>query len=251
MIEVEQQDEVAIVRMVHGKANALDLEFCRELEDTFVRLEKDADAVVLTGSRTMFSAGVDLLRALDEGAPYLERFIDTLSSFCQSIFAFSKPMIAAVNGHAIAGGCVVACMADRRLMASGSARIGVPELLVGVPFPAAPLEIMRWVIPPRYIGEVLYGGATYEGPAAMERGLIDEIVPSEELMAQSVVAARTLAGLAADAFRLTKRQLRQPSLDRMRLAAGDLDDEVRRVWCRPDTLAVIQEYVSRTFKRSG
>jgi enoyl-CoA hydratase len=197
----------------------------------------------------MFSAGVDLLRVLDEGASYVEKFIDTLSVFCESIFAFSKPLVAAVNGHAVAGGCVLACMADRRLMASGNVRVGVPELLVGVPFPAAPLEIMRLVIPPRHLGEVLYGGATYEGQAAIDRGLIDDVVPADELMTRSVVAARTLAGLAPDAFRLTKRQLRQPSLDRMRMAAESLDDEVRRVWSRPDTLEAIRVYVSRTFKR--
>jgi enoyl-CoA hydratase len=250
MIHVDQRDDITVVRLQHGKANALDLELCQHLHATFDELAAQARAVVLTGRGGIFSAGVDLLRVLDGGPAYVEQFIGALSGFCEAIFTFPKPLVAAVNGHAIAGGCVIACMADRRLMAQGPGRIGVPELLVGVPFPAAPLEAMRFVVPPQHFGEVIYGGATYEPTAAMERGLVDEVVQREELLDRAVQAAASLAALAPPAFQLTKAQIRRPAVERMRVGAAEHDAAVREVWATPDTLTAIRDYVSRTFKRS-
>jgi len=250
MIHVDQRDGITLVHLQHGKANLLDVELCQHLQTAFDELAGEARAVVLTGQGGIFSAGVDLLRLLDGGPAYIEQFLDTLKGFCETIFSFPKPLVAAINGHAIAGGCVVACMADRRLMAQGSGRIGVVELLVGVPFTAAPFEVMRFAVPPQYFCEVLYGGTTYEPTAAMERGLVDEVVPPEELLDRAVQTAAAFAQLAPRAFRLTKAQIRHPAVDQIRRGAAEFDAAVREIWARPDTLAGIREYVSRTFKRS-
>ena len=71
-------------------------------------------------------------------------------------------MVAAINGHAIAGGCVLGCTADYRIMAKQPGRIGVPELLVGVSFPTVALEIMRFAAAPQYFESLIYGGATLD-----------------------------------------------------------------------------------------
>lgn len=247
MIDVSIRDEVAIVMLEHGKANTLDLELCRHVSAELDALTATARALVLTARGTIFSAGVDLLRVLNEGADYTREFLGALTAFCETVFAFPKPLVAAINGHAIAGGCVLACMADRRLMASGSGKIGVPELLVGVPFPAAPLEVLRFAVPSRHFPEIVYMGATYEPRAAVERGLVDEVVPAADLLDRAVAAARDLAALPTEAFSLTKRQVRGPAVERMR-AAGALDAEVIEIWARPETKAAIRDYVSRTFK---
>src|ERR1700722_9898216 len=85
-------------------------------------------------------------------------------------------LVAALNGHAIAGGCVLACCADRRIMAQGSGRIGITELLVGVPFPALAFEIVRFAVPARYLPEFTFGAATYDTDAALQRGCVDAVV---------------------------------------------------------------------------
>src|SRR6185503_562333 len=115
---------VAVVTMVHGKANALDIEFCEAIATQFDKLrDASARAVVLTGQGRMFSAGVDLLRLSDGGAPYVRRFLPALHRLFEAVFFFPKPVVAAVNGHAIAGGCVLECCADKRIAARGNSRI--------------------------------------------------------------------------------------------------------------------------------
>ena len=141
MIAVEDHGDIAVVTLAHGKANTLDIEFCEAIAARFDDLRTaPAKAVVLTGQGRMFSAGVDLLRLSEGGAAYVRRFLPALHRLYSAVFFFPKPVVAAVNGHAIAGGCVLECCADRRIAARDGGRIGVTELLVGVPFPplAAP-----------------------------------------------------------------------------------------------------------------
>jgi enoyl-CoA hydratase len=191
VIEVASQDDVAILRMVDGKANAMSIEFCETVTARFGELSH-AGAVVITGNGRIFSAGVDLLRLLDGGVPYIREFLPALSTMLTTVFSHPRPVVAAINGHAIAGGCVLACAADRRLMAREAGRIGVTELLVGVPFPPTAMEIMRCAAVPQYFEEAIFSGATYPPPQAMERGLVHEVVEPHELLDRAVVAARSL-----------------------------------------------------------
>ena len=88
----------------------------------------------------------------------------------QALFAFPKPVVAAVNGHAIAGGCILVCAADWRLMAREPGRIGIPELLVGVPFPVVPLEIMRFATQASQLQALAYRGLTLAAGDALHNG---------------------------------------------------------------------------------
>jgi enoyl-CoA hydratase len=163
-----------------------------------------------------------------------------------TVFSHPKPVVAAVNGHAIAGGCVLACAADRRLMVREGARIGVTELIVGVPFPAAAMEIMRCAIAPHLFEDTILTGATYEPRDALGRGLVDETLEPELLLDQAIAAARMLAALPPSVFALTKRQTRQPALERLDRVGGSIDAAVEEIWTEPETLERIREYVSRT-----
>jgi enoyl-CoA hydratase len=249
MIEVSSGGEVAIVRMAHGKANAMSVEFCEALTGWLDELRaSSARAAVITGTGRIFSAGVDLLRLLDGGPPYIERFLPALNRMFATVFTYPKPIVAALNGHAIAGGCVLACACDRRLMAREGGRIGVTELLVGVPFPATAMEIMRSAAAPQCFEELIFGGATYLPEDGVARGLVDEVVAAEVLLDRAIAAAQTLAALSPAAFALTKRQTRQLALERMQ--REELEGEVVRIWTAPATLERIRDYVSRTFKKA-
>jgi enoyl-CoA hydratase len=127
LISIDQHEAVSVVRMEHGKVNVLDLELLHALTDAFERLT-DAGAVVLTGAGRAFSAGVDLRRILDEGREYTAAFLPALSAIFRMIFEHLRPVVAAVNAHAIAGGYVLVAACDWRLMSAGS--IGLTELLV-------------------------------------------------------------------------------------------------------------------------
>jgi enoyl-CoA hydratase len=250
MIDISEQGEIAVVTMRHGKANAMDVEFCEVIAARFEELKKSkVKAVVLTGEGKIFSAGVDLVRALDGGADYFHKFLPALSKAFVTVFFFPRPVVAAINGHAIAGGCVLACCADRRLMAKGAIRIGIPELLVGVPFPTIALELMRFTIASRFLQDVFLTAATYLPEEALPRGLTDEIVEPGDLMNRAVEAAEHFAAIRTDAFAITKLQLRQLVADRCASEAKHFEDAVNELWCTPEALERIRAYVSRTFKK--
>ena len=145
---------------------------------------------------------------------------------------------------------MLACAADYRLMAQQTGRIGVPELLVGVPFPTIALEIMRGAVAPHHLPSLLYRGAMVDPADAVERGLVDAIVDPGTLMEQAVAAAESLASLPPLAFALTKRQVREPVMKRVREDGPKFDMAVQELWESPTTLAAIRAYVARTFKRS-
>jgi len=250
MIELSKRGGVTIMALAHGKANALDVELCDAIAAEFDRLRNaSARAVVLTGRNRMFSAGVDLIRLSEGGAPYVRRFLPALHRLYESVFFFPKPVVAAINGHAIAGGCILQACADKRIAARDGGRIGVTELLVGVPFPALPFEIMRATTPPRYLADDMYSGATFTPDVALTRGLVDELVDPASLLDRSIAAAEAMATLSLKAFAQTKQQIRQPVLDALDRHGNRIDAPAMEIWAAPDTLARIRDYVARTFKK--
>jgi len=224
----------------------MSLDFCEALTARFAALSS-ARAVVLTGTGTIFSAGVDLVRLLEGGAPYIRKFLPTLSTMLVTVFSHPAPVIAAINGHAIAGGCVLACAADRRVMASNGSRIGVTELLVGVPFPPAAIEIMRCATAPQFFAEAIFGGATYSPIEAVGRCWVHDLVESEALLDRALDAASALAALPAKAFALSKRQTREPALERMQ--NREVDAAIEQIWTAPETLQRVRDYVARTLRK--
>jgi enoyl-CoA hydratase len=126
----------------------------------------------------------------------------------------------------------------------------VPELAVGVPFPALPLEIMRFATPPQMLQELVYRAKTYTPGDALARGLVDEIVPASTLIDHTCQIAATLAAIPQEAFRITKRALRQPVIDRLAATGAELDEEVRRFWVSEGAVAAIERYLAKTIPKT-
>jgi enoyl-CoA hydratase len=250
MIDIKTQAGIAVLTLTHGKANALDIELCEALTARIQELRgSDAKAAVLIGQGKIFSAGVDLIRLSEGGAAYVRKFLPTLHKLYDTVFYHPKPVVAAINGHAIAGGCVLACCADRRIMTREGGRIGVTEMLVGVPFPALAFEIVRFAVPPRYLSEFTLSGATYETNTALQRGWIDEVAEPGELIEDAIAVAQELALLSPAAFAQTKMQIRQAVTERMAQSGEATDKAVTAIWTAPETLHYIRDYVARTLKK--
>jgi enoyl-CoA hydratase len=251
MIKSDTVDGIAVLTLTHGKANALDIELCDALAARFAELRRSGEkAVILTGQGKIFSAGVDLKRLSSGGADYIRQFLPALHRLYEAVFFHPKPVVAAINGHAIAGGCVLACCADRRIMAREAGRIGVTEILVGVPFPALAFEIVRASVPPRYLPEFTLSGATYATDEALKRGWVDELAEPEDLMDDAMAVAEELSLLSPAAFAQTKMQIRQPVVERLQKSGKTTDDAVIEIWAAPATLAYIRNYVAQTLGKS-
>src|SRR5215813_9855417 len=246
MIELSQHEGILTLRLTHGKASALDVELLDALLRELDGVGEEVRALILTGTGSIFSAGVDLFRLTRDGADYIRHFLPLLSRFLRTLFAFPRPVVAAVNGHAIAGGCVIALAADARLMAEGDGRIGLPELLVGVPFPAAALEVVRFAVPGERLQSLIYTGRTLSPREALGAGLVDEVVTPDALAARAQEVARQLALIPPPVYRLTKQSLRAEALERIERAGEQPDRAALEVWSAAETHAQIREYLRRT-----
>ncbi|WP_290057728.1 enoyl-CoA hydratase/isomerase family protein [Amycolatopsis solani] len=244
-ITLESHQDIAVLRIDHGGGNTLDTDSCREL---VLRLEEaeQARAVVLTGTGRVFSAGVDLKRIDDGGASYVAQFLPLLSDALLAVFGSPRPVVAALNGHAIAGGAVLAAACDHRVLGGGT--IGVTELLVGVPFPLAALEILRCAYGTAPLPSLTYSGETRGGEDALAAGLVDELAPPEEVLERALAVAARLGELPAEAFAHTKAQIRQPFHERIAEYRHAADPEVERLWQAPAALAAVKSYVDRVLR---
>ena len=205
-------------------------------------------AVIITGTGSSFSAGVDLFRLVKEGPDYARRFLPVLDQFLSVTLAFPKPVVAAVNGHAIAGGCILAAACDRRIMVEGNGRIGIPELAVGVPVPALPLQIMAARVADGPLRDLVFTGRTVEVDEAKAMGLVDEKCPNGMLIDRAIETALRLAASPAQAFALTKEAFYTPILERTN-QLSEHNDFVVNEWLQQHTYDTIRAYLDRTIRR--
>jgi enoyl-CoA hydratase len=239
MLEVEQRSGVTVLRMCHGKVSALDLELLQAITAALGEMPEAAPAVI-TGTGSAFSAGVDLRRIVAGGPGYAAEFLPALTAAFLAIFDHPGPVVAAVNGHAIAGGCVIAAACDVRLMSQGS--IGLAELSVGVPFPVSAMEIMRYAVGPA-AGRLALGAPLLDPAGARSIGLVHDVVAPEALLDLAVGQAGAMGRTPAEVFSFTKRQLQQPA--RERIAARGDDDAVLAMWSSAATRDRISAYLEQ------
>ena len=244
MFDITRGESAVTLQMSYGKVNAMDIEFCQAIHAELSKLGQDdqCKAVVIRGSGKVFSAGIDLKRWLVEPADYVAPFIDELERLFQTVFCFDKPVVAAINGHAIAGGCMLAGACDFRVI-ERQAKIGIPEMRVGVPLPTTAIEIMRFKAKSSAFESVISGGATFVGPEAVEVGLADVSCESTHLNAEVAAAIERLCCIPQQTFSLTKRQARNPVMRIIRESTSELREEFLSIWCSPETRASVQSYV--------
>ncbi|MGH7849530.1 MAG: enoyl-CoA hydratase/isomerase family protein, partial [Thermodesulfobacteriota bacterium] len=188
-----------------------------ELRDVFLELARDTGirAVILTGKGSFFSFGFDIPGFMDYPKEAFHRFIMSFSDLVQRIFVFPKPVIAALNGHTVAGGCVLAIACDRRVMVTGKAKIALNELTLGASVFTSIAEILKFTVGPRKAQLLLYTGKMNSAEEALTLGLVDKVVSEEDINDAAVSAARELAGWDVFAFGSVKRLLRKDALDRI------------------------------------
>ena len=243
MLTTEDRGDVTVVRIEHGRVGAMDAELLDALTDAVRACDR---ALVLTGTGSAFSAGVDLRRILDGGRPYTEKFLTALSRMFRAVFDHPRPTVAAVNGHAIAGGCVLALACDVRLMSGG--RIGLSELAVGVPFPTSALEIVRHALGTN-AGRAVLRAETVGPEQALALGMVHEVVPADALLPRALELAAELATRAPEAYRLAKTQLHRPADEAIAATTAEDDAAVLAGWTSEDTRRRIETALDALTRR--
>ncbi|MBS2029054.1 MAG: enoyl-CoA hydratase/isomerase family protein [Deltaproteobacteria bacterium] len=231
-LTLEKREGLGFIHLDDAKANAIQDEFLTQLDTTLDACERDPDlsAVVLAGRDGFFSAGLDLklLPTLNEAD-----FKKTLEHLCATttrLFTFPKPVVAAITGHAIAGGAVLALGADIRVAAEGTYRIGLSEVAIGVPLPSFIVEIARETVPAAAIIPVCLHGTLVPPEEALRMGIVQEVGPLEQVREKAAAQARRLGQLKPSAYQSTKRRIRMAAAERGRAAFSTEIDEFMRAF---------------------
>jgi enoyl-CoA hydratase len=235
VLKTYDRDGVTVVELDHGPVNALDLELLRALTAT---VERADSPVVLTGAGRIFSAGVDLRRIVEGADSYVADFLTALARAFLAVFTHPRPTVAAINGHAIAGGCLFALCCDTRVMAAG--KIGLTELAVGVRFPRSGLEIVRYALGAAS-GRVVLRADTVDRDEALRLGVIDEITEPAVLLGRAVALASQLGSYPAAVYAATKCDLQRPVLEAIN-AGGDA--AVTAAWSSPETRQLLTDQLA-------
>jgi enoyl-CoA hydratase len=224
-IATDVEEGVAIVSMERPPANAIDIALLEQLARTLHEIEQRADvaAMVLTGVGKVFSAGLDLKLVPTYSRTQQNELLQVLNHALYKLYALAIPTVAAVNGHAIAGGLVLALACDMRVAVDGGALFGLTEVRAGVPCPVAAMAVVKAELPPATKRELVLGGKNHDPTRALKLGIFDELQPVGQVLARSKVLARELAEAPKQSYGRIKRQLRHEALAEIERAQGSND----------------------------
>ena len=238
---IEWRDGLALVRLTCGKANALNPRSLAALERALDEATGGgARGIILTGYERFFSAGLDLVDLYGLERDAMDAFMAWFDAIMLRVFTYPRPVVAAVGGHAVAGGAVLALACDARVTGADAGRFGLNEIRLGVPFPASALEIIRHAVPAASVEEVLYGGELFDPGEALARGLATDLVHGDAVEAARQVCAR-LAAAPSGAFETIKTALKGPAVERARVTLGPLRRAFVDAWYAPEARRRIGE----------
>jgi enoyl-CoA hydratase len=248
MIRVESTDGIALVRFERPPANAIELESATALEETLGRLEADGGtrAVVLTGHGEFFSAGLDLKVVPAYGAEEQRAMVMAINRLVGRLYALELPAVAAVNGHAIAGGLVVVLACDFRIGRQGPYRLGLTETRAAVPYPAAAMTVVTSELGPAVARRRVLLARNGTPEDALADGVLDELAPGDAVVPRALDVARELAALPRVAYARIKRQLRARALERIGDVLATGADPLVTGWLAAETASAAAEVLGRT-----
>ncbi|TMA52554.1 MAG: enoyl-CoA hydratase/isomerase family protein [Deltaproteobacteria bacterium] len=237
MIRVESTDGIALVRFERPPANAIELESATALEETLARLEADpaTQAVVLTGHAEFFSAGLDLKVVPTYGPEQQRAMVMAINRLIGRLYGLGIPAVAAVNGHAIAGGVVVVLACDFRIGRRGPYRLGLTETRAAVPYPVAAMTVVTTELSPAVARRAVPLARNGTPENALADGILDELETGDAVLSRALAVARELAALPRSAYASIKRQLRAPALERIGNVLATGSDPLVVGWLAPET----------------
>jgi enoyl-CoA hydratase len=212
-VAYSEREGIAQIVLDDGKVNAMSQAFFDRLNAALDRAERgDGSALVVVGRPGHFSAGLNIKLLPTLPRDEVTRTLVTFGRTLLRVWTFPRPTVAAVTGHAVAGGALLAFACDRRFVADGAFRIQMNETLIGLPLPSWAIAICESVMPARCHNEALLHGKPYTPGEALACGMIDDVVAPTDVVARACAAASALSALDRQAYAISKQRLRSRSV---------------------------------------
>lgn len=250
-IKVTIKDHLALLTLDRGRSNALNREMITELNDMLNNISADPliAGVIITGKENFFSAGLDLIELYNYSEEEAESFWHLFLKFIANITAFKKPLVAAINGHSPAGGCVIALACDYRVMAEGKAIIGLNEVPVGIIVPNSIFSLYAFWLGKANASRSLLEGKLFTPEEALQIGLVDELVNPASILTAAERRIRKYMGMERNTWEQSKLNIRQDLI-----AATNADQtaalkEMLKQWWSPATRNILKTIIDNLQKK--
>ncbi len=207
-LQIESHDKVIILKLNRGITNAINLELINELGGIIEKATADSNVngiVVTSSNEKFFSIGFDIPELFGLSKEDFGNFYGAFNQLSIALYTLPKPTIAAITGHAIAGGCILALCCDYRFIAEGRKLMGLNEIKLGVPIPYPADCILRSLVGTRNAREITDIGDFYEPEKLHQLGMVDKVLPVEKVLPESIKKAKHLGSFPAQAFEMIKR----------------------------------------------
>ena len=238
MIKVEHENKIIIAKLDRAITNALDLELINKLSSIIEQIKKDPDirGLILTSANDkFFSIGFDIPALYDLARKDFRVFYQTFNRLCIDLFSLPVPTMAAITGHAVAGGCIIALCCDYRYIASGKTKMGLNEVKLGVPIPYPVDRMLYHIVGHQTAREISDTGDFYEPDTLLAMGLVDKVISSKELMDAAITKVAALGDNPRDAFAMIKNNRVEPILAQIGSKLKEKEDAFLRAWYNEKT----------------
>jgi len=240
---VSKEDGIAAITICRGKVNAFNEPMIEEISSCFSDLERDESirAIILGGTGKFFSFGFDIPEFLSYSKDEFIRYLTGFTGLYTRIYLYPKPVVAALNGHTIAGACMLALACDYRIMVSGKAKISLNEITFGSSVFAGSVEMLRCLVGEKSAERILLTGSMYSAEEARSLGLVDELADDSHLQERAGKVAGDFARQDPVAFKSIKGLLRKPIAEKMTAGEERSIREFVDIWYSEQTWRKLQE----------
>jgi enoyl-CoA hydratase len=247
-IHVETTDRITLLTFNRPPANAIDLDLAEAVDETLGVIEDrdETDAIVITGEGSCFSAGLDLKAVPSYDRAQQLAMVMAVNRMFGRLYGLPIPTIAAVNGHAIAGGVILMLACDYRVGAESDYKLGLAEARVGVVYPVAAMAIVRSELAPATAKTMVLTARNYSPREALAMGVLDELQPAERLSARAIEVAREMAALPRSTYSRIKRSLRSQALALIDDAISNSNEPMLETWLSDETRIASAEALKKT-----
>ena len=237
-IEKELHGKVVILKLNRSVTNPINLELINHLSGQvkMAKDDKDIVGIVLTSANSkFFSIGFDIPELINSTRAEFKEFYHYFNLLCIDLYTFPKPIIAAITGHAVAGGCILTLCCDYRFIGEGKKLMGLNEIKLGVPVPYPADCILRQIVDDRAARIILDTGDFFPPEETLKMGLVDEVMPQEHLVNKAVERVESIQSLSLDAYCIIKRNRTEAVESQIRTSLAEKEKIFIEMWYSAET----------------
>ncbi|MEE9151201.1 MAG: enoyl-CoA hydratase/isomerase family protein [Thermoplasmata archaeon] len=212
LVGIEHHDKVTVLKLNNGITNALNLKFIRKIFRNLRDLKDDPavnGVVIASNNDKFFSIGFDIPQLYELEEEDFRMFYRTYNRLCIDLYTFPKPTIAAITGHAIAGGCILALCCNFRFIAEGRKLLGLNEIKLGVPVPYPGDCILRQLVGTQNTQDIINTGEFYPSKELLRMGIVDRVMTLDQVNSKAIERVKLLGAMPKEAFSLIKRNRKE------------------------------------------